>query len=100
MQVLFLHHNFPGQFRFLLEPLMKQGWDVSFASEKISAEIPEGLNHILVPSGNNEVYSTLKGQLECAQRFYDALKDEETLRDIDVVVSHTGWGCGLHTTLI
>ena len=47
------------------------------------------------------VESTLDGQLGCAARFRHAM---ESIRDEgwypDIVISHSGWGCGLEVSWV
>lgn len=96
-RVLFLHHNFPAQFRFLALHLAEQGHDVVFLSERnIVGDLP-GIRQISIAETHNPlIHSNLKGQLACSARFRDAMTNlrEQGWRP-DVVLSHSGWGCGL-----
>lgn len=107
MRILFLHPNFPGQ---LVRPALlasRHGHQVKFLCQTHFDRKLKGVERI-----------TLKGKLS-----KDAL-DEQKLKGVqhtlglaeqyleamqalakggwqaDVVVSHSGWGCGLHSSLV
>ena len=96
-RVLFLHHNFPAQFRFLALHLASQDHDVVFLSEKNAVGDLPGIRQISICDASDPmVHSNLGGQLACSARFREAmfaLKGEGWMPD--VVLSHSGWGCGL-----
>ena len=95
-KILILHHNFPAQFRFLSLNLAKDGHDVIFLSERNFVGSLPGIRQISVLDSRQKIFSNLDGQLNCADRFRQAM---QKLRDEgwspDVVISHSGWGCGL-----
>ena len=96
-RVLFLHHNFPAQFRFLALHLARQGHDVVFLSERNTVGELPGIRQITIPEAPDPVvHSNLGGQLACSARFRKAMSrlQEEGWKP-DVVLSHSGWGCGL-----
>ena len=96
-RVLFLHHNFPAQFRFLALCLARQGHDVVFLSERNTVGDLPGIRQISVADESDQMlHSNLGGQLECSVRFrkgMSLLKEEGW--NPDAVLSHSGWGCGL-----
>ena len=100
-KVLILHHNFPAQFRFLCLDLAKAGHDVVFLSERNFVGALSGVRQINVAVTKHEKLSNLDGQLSCAERFRLAMT---VLRDDgwnpDVVISHSGWGCGLDVSWV
>jgi glycosyltransferase involved in cell wall biosynthesis len=96
-RILFLHHNFPAQFRPLALHLAQQGHTVMFLSERNLVGQLQGIEQRTLPCPKPLQHSNLDGQLACAERFHQGLV---SLRDEgwhpDVIVSHSGWGCGLH----
>ena len=100
-KVLILHHNFPAQFRFLSLDLARSGHDVVFLSERNYVGSLPGIRQISVEGTNMKKLSNLDGQLGCAERFRQAM---QRLRDEgwvpDVVISHSGWGCGLDVSWV
>ena len=79
-RVLFLHHNFPAQFRFLALHLASQDHDVVFLSEKNTVGDLPGIRQISISDAPDPmVHSNLDGQLACSARFREgmfALKGE------------------------
>ena len=100
-KVLILHHNFPAQFRFLALDLAEAGHDVVFLSERNFVGSLTGVRQISVEDTHKKILSNLDGQLGCADRFRQAM---QALRDEswcpDVVISHSGWGCGLDVSWV
>lgn len=97
-RILFLHHNFPAQFRHLAQHVAGLHHDVLFLSERnLVGQLP-GVRQRTLPGSSRLKHTSLNGQLACAERFRQALL---SLRDEgwhpDVIVSHSGWGCGLHS---
>ena len=81
MHVLFIHQNFPAQFKHLAPWLAREfGWTVSFASHNDQAPAQPGVTKILCPLAR----SAAADRNPCARRFnhgvehglgvYDALK--------------------------
>ena len=107
MRILFLHPNFPGQFLRPALLMAQQGHEVHFLCHTHYDRRLPGVKRI-----------TLKGKLSHEalqqQRLHGhahtmALAEQfrsgmEQLRasgwDPDLVVSHSGWGCGLHSAVI
>ena len=100
-KVLILHHNFPAQFRYLCLDLAQAGHDVVFLSERNFVGAFSGVRQITVEPIQQKKLSNLEGQLDCADAFRYAM---EKLRDEgwipDIVISHSGWGCGLDVSLV
>lgn len=95
-RVLFLHHNFPAQFRHVALHLAERGHEVLFLSERnLVGELP-GVRQRTVASTKPLQHSNLAGQLACAERFRTALLELRAEGWApDWIVSHSGWGCGL-----
>jgi len=101
LKILFLHHNFPGQFRWIASHLATVGCDVVFLTEANLADPLPGVRHVAVPVSHPISHSSIDGQLACANRFLESMK---TLKASgwcpDTIVSHSGWGCGLDASLV
>lgn len=100
MKILFIHQNFPGQFKFLAPALVKQGHEVvAMVMQKTQAESWQGVR--LVPYFPNRGTTpdihpwvsdfetkTIRGEA-C---FRAALKLKATGFHPDVIIAHPGWG--------
>ncbi len=100
-KILILHHNFPAQFRFIALDLASAGHEVIFLSERnLIGDLP-GIRQITVSSNKTRSNNSLEGQLDCSSRFRSAMQE---IRDggwyPDVVISHSGWGCGLDVSWV
>ncbi len=95
-RILFLHHNFPAQFRKLASHLAAKGEEVLFLSERNFVGLLPGIEQRTVPSPKDFEITSLGGQVACAQRFRQSLLELKIEGWIpDRIVSHSGWGCGL-----
>ncbi len=86
-KILFIHPNFPGQFRHLLkfcagQPELK----VDFITEALPVNYPGVEIHRSYAPGRTRTESVTAVLLELKQRGYSP----------DLVVSHSGWGGDLH----
>jgi len=103
MRILFLHLNFPGQFRHIAQALAAEGHDVAFLCQThYGRELPKvkrfclkgNLGHqALQEQGGNQLHRT---QLAAKQYRCAMVKLDSKGWRPHVVVSHSGWGCGLH----
>ena len=100
MHVLFIHQNFPAQFKYLAPRLIKEhGWKCTFATAKAEGSLP----------GVEKVVYTCKGGATkanhfCTQNFenvvweahavYEMLKQRPDVQP-DLIVAHTGFGSSL-----
>ncbi len=100
MQILFIHQNFPGQFKFLAPALAKQGHQVSaMLMRKVEAPVWQGVNlHSYQPARGTtpNVHpwvsdfetKTIRGEA-C---FRAALKMKADGYVPDLIIAHPGWG--------
>jgi glycosyltransferase involved in cell wall biosynthesis len=100
MKILFVHQNFPGQFKFLAPALAQQGHEVvAMTMQKIAGPQWQGVK--LVPYSANRSSTpnihpwlvdfetkTIRGEA-C---FRAALKMKEQGFAPDVIIAHPGWG--------
>jgi len=100
--ILFLHHNFPGQFKHIVQFLSKSGWSVIFLAERNFYGPLNGVKTYLIESpADQKQHNPLHAQLLCSERYRSMLIQ---LREMgvqpDIIVSHSGWGCGLYSKSI
>ena len=99
-KILFLHHNFPAQFKFIALDFAALGHEVVFLSEHNSVGQLEGLKNLVIKTSESKHHSNLDGQLACGKRFNLAMQElKQEGWSPDFVISHTGWGCGLDVQL-
>jgi glycosyltransferase involved in cell wall biosynthesis len=103
VRVLFLHLNFPGQFRHLAASLAAAGHDVAFLCHTHYGRSLPGVRRLCMkgPLGADALQKGNPNQLEktriVAEQYRQAMVQlEQQCWRPDVVVSHSGWGCGLH----
>ncbi len=104
MRILFLHNNFPAQFGAIGQYLSRDGWDVTFMTQRTGAKA-DGINAVvyrdrdvkeehkirhpfLASTGKAVVTGT--SALEVAQHL-----THEKGYTPDIIVAHSGWGPGL-----
>ena len=101
MRILFLHHNYPGQFRYVAQWLAKEGHEVVFLNETNYVGEIKGIQSITIEINSDITNSTIHGQLRCAERYRCALENLSTEGfNPDFIVSHSGWGCGVHAKAV
>lgn len=100
MKILFIHNNFPAQFGGLGLWLAKDGWDVSFATQRADASsralrIVQFKDHARPRDNTHRYLRNTEKAVITGQGFARAAL---TLRKDgyvpDVVVAHSGWGSG------
>ena len=94
-QVLFVHTNYPAQFRFLVKEFIARGWDVWFASHTYKHHPLPAINCIKLNKSFDKG-SKLDQQQRSSLLAFECLltaKRRNGLRPIYTYV-HTGWGLG------
>ena len=94
-QVLFVHTNYPAQFRFLVKAFLALGWEVWFASHTYKhTPLPE-VKCISLEKSEKKGSKLNQHQQTSLLAFYNLLsaKRKKGLRPIFTYV-HTGWGLG------
>lgn len=100
MHILFIHQNFPAQFRYLAPRLIKEhGWRCTFATAKAEGTLPgvekvvytckggaTKANHVCTQNFENTVWE--------AHAVYEMLKQRPDVQP-DLIVAHTGFGSSL-----
>ena len=100
MNILFIHQNFPGQFKFLAPALAQQGHKVlAMTMRKTEAKTWQGVQLVPYTASRGSTASmhpwlsdfetkTIRGEA-C---FKAALKMREAGYNPDVIIAHHGWG--------
>jgi glycosyltransferase involved in cell wall biosynthesis len=100
MRILFIHQNFPGQFRHLAPALVRQGWDVTAMTMVRDAPAEWQGVHVVcyqVARGSTQGIHPWVGDIETkAIRgdacFRECLKMKAGGYEPEVIVAHPGWG--------
>jgi glycosyltransferase involved in cell wall biosynthesis len=100
MHVLFVHQNFPAQFRYLAPRLIRDhGWRCTFVTEQPERSLP-GVEKILYKArggaskANHVCTRNFENTVAHAHGVYEAMKARPDIRP-DLVVAHTGFGSSL-----
>jgi glycosyltransferase involved in cell wall biosynthesis len=100
MKILFIHQNFPGQFKFLAPALVQQGHEVvAMIMQKTDLEVWQGIKLVsylpnrsstpnIHPWVSDFETKTIRGEA-C---YRAALKLKDTGFIPDVIIAHPGWG--------
>ena len=103
MEILFLHPNFPGQFKHLAKALSDEGHTIKFLCQTHYGRRIKGVERITLKDkcGNGYLEELKPSIIERSQilgdqyrRGFITLKDRGLAPQI--IFSHSGWGCGLH----
>ena len=107
MRFLFLHPNFPGQFVRPAALAAQLGHEVKFLCHTHYGRSLAGVERITLKGGLGEsalAQRKLKGLSHAQAMAEQYRKAMEQLAQNgwqpDVVVSHSGWGCGLHSAMV
>ena len=119
MQILFLHNNFPAQFRGLLQYFLRQDHSITFLSVEGKAYARKNLQHLVIKTNpaivesandlNEKIddngfqgkYRSIGRKISTSEMFYTAFKKLKRDGFIpDLIVAHSGWGCALHAKAI
>ena len=107
MKILFLHPNFPGQFVRPALGMARQGEDVVFICQTHYDRQLPGVKRIKLKErtegegsiSNNE--SKKIDSLQTANRYKIGMNELKSKGwNPDIIVSHSGFGCGLHSSCI
>jgi len=98
MNFLILHHNFPGQFRALLQGLTANGHTVHFLCQTRFTTFKHPKAYVYkIKQQQSKPHSTLEGHFECGLLFANAMLALQKNGFLpDLIISHSGWGCGQH----
>ena len=103
MKILFLHNNFPAQFGALGQYLAREGWEVTFMTQREGASA-EGIDTVVyrdreAPAGTKP-HPLTNAITKAVVTGASAVEVAEVLRAKrdyrpDVVMAHSGWGPGM-----
>ena len=100
MHVLFVHPNYPAQFRCIAPALARDGWTCTFATRNGAAPDVPGVRRVLYQPRGGATASTppatrtFQNAYGHAHGVYDALKARPDVKP-DLVVAHSGFGSSL-----
>ncbi|MBQ60472.1 MAG: hypothetical protein CMQ19_00200 [Gammaproteobacteria bacterium] len=107
MRILFLHPNFPGQFREPAGYMAKLGHEVIFLCQTHYGRqlagvkrvtLKQSLSHEALEAKELPHFEKTLAQADQYRCAFKQLKHQGF--NPDVIISHTGWGCGMHSSLI
>ena len=100
MHVMFVHQNFPAQFRYIAPKLVNDfGWTCTFVTEKAEGSLP-GIEKVVYAArghatlANHVCTRTFENQVGQAHGVYAALQARTDVRP-DLIVAHSGFGSSL-----
>ena len=95
--ILILHHNFPAQFRFIAEYLVAKGNTVIFVCQTNYSKNIDGVNIVCLGVPKNKNKNPMSEQLLTAKQ-YESYFQKAKAKGLDpsLIISHSGWGCGLY----
>ena len=88
MRILFLHNNFPGQFKWLVKHFASVGAEITFVS-MYAADKDKRITHIV-----SKQPSELPDRL--TKFFQRTLEKLSETYHPDIIISHSGFNCGLY----
>lgn len=101
MHVLFLHQNFPAQFRYLAPRLVNEhGWQCTFLTAQEAGTLP-GVSKLLYRNTGgatkaNHLFSrNFENAVHEAHAVFETLKSRHEIKP-DLIVAHTGFGSSLY----
>ena len=100
MKILFLHPNFPGQFKHLCTASSKKGYQVKFLCQTHFGREIKGVERLKLKGANsheelNKVATLVEKSAKMAEQYRAGfLSLKKSGWDPDIVISHSGWGCG------
>lgn len=104
MKILFLHPNFPAQFKHLAEHFAEGKHEVKFLCETHYGRRIKGVKILVAKSSGTAEKLDGSKKSENARNLQRAaiyrecfieLKDKQNWSP-DLIISHCGWGCGIH----
>jgi len=102
-RILFLHPNFPAQFKHVAKAAGKEGHDTRFLCQTHHGRTIENVKRLTLKGrcGHEQLNELAGDQLQrsakLASQFREGLiKLKESGWNPHIVISHSGWGCGLH----
>lgn len=100
-KILFLHPNFPGQFKYVAEYFASNGLEVTFLCQTHYGRTIKGVKRIAIkqPEKIDDKKSNhkLPPAFHMANEYYNAMEILSKNYTPDLIISHSGFGCGLHS---
>lgn len=103
MKILFLHPNFPAQFKEACRQLASERHDVRFLCQTHYGRSIQGVQRLTIKGAGSHEVMELKKETELKKMYSRAESYREAFKLLkkeewqpDVIVSHSGWGCGFY----
>ncbi|MBX6316184.1 MAG: glycosyltransferase, partial [Isosphaeraceae bacterium] len=100
MHLLFVHQNFPAQFRYIAAKLANElGWRCTFVTERAEGTLP-GVEKVLYQAqggatlSNHVCTRNFENAVAHAHGVYEAMKARPDIQP-DLIIAHTGFGSSL-----
>ena len=103
MKILFLHPNFPAQFKNVVKHFADIGHECLFLCQTHHGRsianverlcLKGDLGDIFLQDNSNSIFDKTQIRASQYKRAFSMLNDRNW--NPDIVISHTGWGCGIH----
>ena len=101
-KILFLHPNFPGQFKHLASIAARNDYDVRFVCLTDYSKSIKGINRVLIKGNRGEETLNQSCKTEIEKILFRAESYRRTFKKFrdegwnpDFVFGHSGWGCGI-----
>ena len=103
MKILFVHPNFPGQFKHLVKDFVTRNYEIIFITTHYTKQATSGVRVVLskpnVPPKNSNSHQYLKNFEQAAYAAQSMWRVCEKLKKSgfipDLVYAHPGWGDGI-----
>ena len=101
VKILFLHTNFPGQFKHVCAHFADIGHDVKFLCQTNFGNSIKGVSCLKVKANTNAIRENndekASSEVSTSEVYRGAFLSLSKKGWIpDVVISHSGWGCGFY----
>ena len=101
--ILFIHHNFPAQFRYLVPWVLSLGHTVIFACDRCPninlVNRTKNLYIFTTSLGDQDISSLFSDMHRSAERFKDCFlrisMEKHEFKQPDSIICHSGWGAGV-----
>lgn len=103
MNILFIHPNFPAQFKHISAQAAKEGHSVKFVCQTHYDRTIPGVTRLKLKGRSSSaelerlklnIFNKAQEMSSQFRRAYASLTQQSWIPDL--VISHSGWGCGMH----
>ena len=103
MNILFIHPNFPAQFKHIAAQSAKEGHSVKFICQTHYGRSIKGVKRLKLKGQSSfeelekqklNIFNKAQEMSSQFRRAYVSITEQKWVPDL--VISHSGWGCGMH----